>query len=112
VEPGARTHHRVARLRGQTGWVRIEIHVRPGASATAVGGEFDGALVVRVVERPDRGRATDAALGALADALSLPRRSVRLVRGATSRRKVVDLDVAEEAVDAVLGRLLNGPAAP
>jgi uncharacterized protein YggU (UPF0235/DUF167 family) len=83
-----------------------------------VGGEYDRALVVRVVETPDRRRATDAALAALADELSLPRRAVRpvrSVRAATSRRKVVDLDVAEvsgEALDAVLGRLLNGPAAP
>ena len=40
----------------QTGSVRVEIYVRPGASATVVGGEYGGAMVVRVVEPPDRGR--------------------------------------------------------
>jgi uncharacterized protein len=67
--------------------MRLEIHVRPGASTTIVGGEHDGALVVRVVESADEGRATKAALKAVAKALGLPRRSVTLVRGATSRRK-------------------------
>lgn len=97
--------------------MRLEIHVRPGASQAGVGGGHDGALVVRVVEPADRGRATAAALRAVADALGVPRRSVALVRGATSRRKVVAVDVTgagegagEEAVAARLAALLTGPA--
>ena len=76
------------------GTVRAEIHVRPGASATTVGGEYGGALVVRVVEPPEGGRATDAALDAVAEALDLPRRSVALVRGALSRRKLIEITPA------------------
>jgi hypothetical protein len=76
----------------QTCAMRVEIHVRPNASTTGVGGEYDGALVVRVVEPADRGRATDAALAALANALRIPRRSVSLVRGATARRKLIEID--------------------
>ncbi|MGO8869846.1 MAG: DUF167 domain-containing protein [Acidimicrobiales bacterium] len=72
--------------------VRLQIHVRPGSSATAVGGTHDGALVVRVVEPADAGRATAAALAAIARAVGLPRSAVTLVQGATSRRKVVDID--------------------
>ncbi len=71
--------------------MRLEIHVRPNASRTEVGGTHDGILVVRVAAPPDAGRATDAALGALADALGVPRRTVALVRGATSRRKLVEV---------------------
>jgi hypothetical protein len=76
----------------------VEIHVRPGASAAAVGGDFDGALVVRVVERADAGKATEAALRAVAEAVGVSRRSVSLVRGATSRRKLVE--IAAPAADA------------
>ena len=72
--------------------MRVEIHVRPSASDTAVGGEHDGALVVRVVDPADGGRATDAALRAVAKALGVPRGSVTLVRGATSRRKLIEID--------------------
>ncbi|HVA08331.1 MAG TPA: DUF167 domain-containing protein [Acidimicrobiales bacterium] len=73
--------------------MRLEIHVRPSASKTVVGGFYDGALVVRVVEPADAGRATDAALTAVAKAVAIPRRSVKLVRGATSRRKLIEIEV-------------------
>ncbi len=73
--------------------VRLEIYVRPSASSTTVGGEYDGSLVVRVIESADRGRATEAALAAVAEALSVPRRSVTLVRGASSKRKLIEIEV-------------------
>ncbi|MHB8246726.1 MAG: DUF167 domain-containing protein [Acidimicrobiales bacterium] len=76
--------------------MRVGIHVRPSASTTAVGGDYDGALVVRVVEPAEGGRATEAALRAVANAFGVPRRSVTLVRGANSRRKVVAIDVGTE----------------
>jgi uncharacterized protein YggU (UPF0235/DUF167 family) len=86
--------------------MRAEIHVRPSASTTVVGGEYDGALVVRVVEPADGGRATDAALRAVAEALTMPRRSVTLVRGATSRRKLIEIETPEdELVEVAMARL-------
>lgn len=78
------------------GSVRVEILVRPNASRGGVGGSHDGALVVRVTEPADRGRATRAALRALATSFSVPPRDVTLVRGSTSRRKLVDIAAAEE----------------
>jgi uncharacterized protein len=99
----------------QTGCMRVEIYVRPSASATVVGGEYGGAMVVRVVEPPDHGRATDAALRAVADALSVPRRAVTLVRGTTSRRKVIDIEVThslEEPLETAWRRLLDHSDGP
>lgn len=81
--------------------MRVEILVRPNASETVVGGAHDGALVVRVVEPADAGRATDAALRAVAKAIAVPRGSVSLVRGATSRRKLIEIDVASDQSNAV-----------
>ena len=75
----------------QTGPVRVTIRVRPGAGRTAVGGEHDGALVVRVGARAVDGKATDAALAAVAEAFGVRRAAVTLVTGATSRTKVVDV---------------------
>jgi hypothetical protein len=72
--------------------VRITIRVRPGAGRTAVGGSHDGALVVRVGAPAVDGRATEAALRAVADAFGVRRSAVGLVTGATSRTKVVDVD--------------------
>jgi uncharacterized protein YggU (UPF0235/DUF167 family) len=75
--------------------VRISIRVKPGAGRTRVGGEHDGSLVVSVAQRAVDGKATEAALAALAEAFGVRRRDVTLVTGATSRTKVVDLAVPD-----------------
>jgi len=72
--------------------VRVEIRVRPGASRTRVGGSRDGRLVVAVSARAVDGAATEAALAAVAEAFGVRRRAVTLVRGATSRDKVVEIN--------------------
>ena len=81
--------------------MRVVIRVRPGSGRTVVGGRYDDALVVRVSERAVDGKATDAALRALADALGVRRADVRLVTGATSRTKIVEIegDVADRVRD-------------
>lgn len=85
--------------------MRIPIRVRPGSARPGVSGSHDGALVVRVTARAVDGRATGAALAAVADALGLPRPSVTLVSDATSRTKVVD---APGAAPETVSRLLAG----
>jgi uncharacterized protein len=82
----------------------VTIRVRPGSGRTVVGGSHDGALVVRVGERAVDGRATEAALAALASALGVRRREVALVTGATSRTKVVDVPDGCAAAVATLQR--------
>ena len=74
------------------------VRVRPGASRTAVGGSYDGVLVVRVQERAVDGAATTAVLRAVAEAFGVRRADVTLVSGATSRTKVLEVPGASEAV--------------
>lgn len=62
-------------------------------------------LVVRVTDRAVDGRATEAALRALAEALGLRRRDVSLVHGATSRTKLVELAVPSDTEAALRDRL-------
>ena len=92
--------------------VRLDIHVHPGASGTTVGGEHGGALVVRVSEPAEGGRATAAALKAVADALMLPKRSVTLVLGTKSRRKVIDIATGPRDAESVRLALRKLMAAP
>jgi uncharacterized protein YggU (UPF0235/DUF167 family) len=72
-----------------------------------VGGAHGDALVVKVTARAVAGKATEAALRAVADALGVRRRDVHLVSGATSRDKVVEVagDVAQltQRIDRLLG---------
>jgi uncharacterized protein (TIGR00251 family) len=69
----------------------VEVHVKPGASRTSVGGAHDGALVVRVTARAVDGKATEAVLSAVAHAFGVTTRDVALVRGAASRRKLLEV---------------------
>ncbi|MHB0927865.1 MAG: DUF167 domain-containing protein [Candidatus Nanopelagicales bacterium] len=71
--------------------MRFEIRVRPGASRAGVGGAINGRLQVRVNARAVDGRATEAALRALADAFGLRPADVQLLSGATSRDKLVQI---------------------
>ena len=71
--------------------MRITIRVRPGSARPGVGGEQGGALVVRVSAPAVDGRATEAALAAVAAAFGVRRDAVTLVTGRTSRTKVVDV---------------------
>lgn len=84
--------------------VRITVRVRPGSARPGVGGEHDGALVVRVSERAADGRATAAALAALAAAFGVRRHAVTLVAGTSNRTKIVDVPGADQAaLDRLLG---------
>jgi uncharacterized protein YggU (UPF0235/DUF167 family) len=71
--------------------MRVTIRVRPGSAHPGVGGEQGGALVVRVSAPAVDGRATKAALAAVAAAFGVRRDAVTLVTGRTSRTKVVDV---------------------
>ena len=89
--------------------MRVTIRVRPGAARTSVGGDHDGALVVRVTQRAVDGKATTAALAALAAALGIPSRDVVFVSGATSRTKIVDIPPAlADAFTELLQRRAGG----
>src|SRR5215475_6505251 len=93
-----------AQGQAHTGLVRITIRVRPGSARPGVGGEHDGALVVRVSQRAIDGRATAAALAAVAAAFGVRRHEVTLVAWASSRTKVVDVAGADPgALDRLLG---------
>lgn len=91
--------------------MRILLRVKPGASRTAVGGRYDGpggpALVVAVAARAVEGQATRAVLQAVATAFGVRRSAVTLVRGSTSRDKLVDVEGAESEIQSSLTRLLS-----
>jgi uncharacterized protein YggU (UPF0235/DUF167 family) len=83
--------------------VRITVWVRPGSPRPGVGGEHGGALIVRVSARAVDGRATEAALTAVAAAFGVRRRAVTLIAGASSRTKILEVEGADPAA---LARLL------
>jgi len=69
--------------------VELALLVQPRASRTAVAGEQDGRLKVRLAAAPVDGEANAALLEFIGDSLGIPRARVVLVRGGTGRRKTV-----------------------
>lgn len=90
------------------GAVRFEVHAKPRAKKSRLVGLHGEALDVSLAAPPVDGAANDALVELLAKVLSLSKRDVGLVRGASSRTKLVEvrgLDV--EAVRARLAAALE-----
>jgi hypothetical protein len=82
--------------------IRVEVHVQPRASRSEIVGLHGAALKVRLQAPPVDGAANDALVTLLADRLGVPRRSVHVVAGTTSRAKTVEIEgTTEEAVRAL-----------
>jgi uncharacterized protein (TIGR00251 family) len=88
---------------------RIPVRVQPRARQDEIAGERNGVLVVRVTAPPVEGRANDAARKLLARRLGVPSSRVNVVRGASSRDKLINV----EGMDAeALRRELGLPSNP
>lgn len=71
--------------------MKLHVRVSPGAKRTAVVGRHGDGWKVRVAAPPENGRANDALVQLLADTLSVPQSSIRLVSGQGARDKIVEL---------------------
>ena len=78
------------------GWL-ISVHAQPGAKKSAVAGLHGDALKLRIAAPPMEGRANEALTAFVAKALGLPRRAVSIVKGESSREKL--LLIANTAAD-------------
>jgi uncharacterized protein YggU (UPF0235/DUF167 family) len=78
--------------------VLVPIRVIPRARERHVGGQRDGRLLVRVTAPPVGGAANRAVEVAVAGALGVRPRDVRIEGGVTSRDKVLSVPAAAERV--------------
>lgn len=90
--------------------MRFSVRVFPGSRRPGVGGTFGPSegevLVVRVATPAVEGRANQAVVKALAAAFSVRPGAVRIVGGATSRLKLVEVDGASRQA---FEKLLSSP---
>ena len=80
-----------------SGGVRFAVRVTPRAGVDRVDTVVEGALRLRVAAAPADGEANAAVCRVLATELGVGRGSVRLVAGATGRRKLVEVDGVDPA---------------
>jgi uncharacterized protein (TIGR00251 family) len=76
-------------LRAQAGGTLLAVKLSPRASKNAIGEPLGDELRIQVTAPPVDSAANEALLRLLADALDCPRGRVELVRGQTSRHKVI-----------------------
>jgi uncharacterized protein (TIGR00251 family) len=77
--------------------VRINVYVQPRASKTTLAGAHDGCIKVRLAAPPVDGAANVALIEFIAERLGIAKSRVRLVSGATSRRKVLEIEGVDAA---------------
>jgi len=73
------------------------VRVTPAASRDALLGWQGDVLRLSVAAPAQRGKANEALLRLLSTALGLPRQRLRIVRGQTSRQKVIAIEGLDEA---------------
>ena len=71
--------------------MRINVRVIPRAKLNRVEVQPDGIVRVHTTTAPTDGKATADVIKMLAEHYSVPKTSIKLVRGATSRDKVFEL---------------------
>jgi uncharacterized protein len=74
-------------LRSINGGCILTVRVHPGARQNAITGTLADALKISLTTPPSDGRANVALIAFLAERLNIPRVSIELISGATSRSK-------------------------
>ncbi|MEQ8173727.1 MAG: DUF167 domain-containing protein [Syntrophomonadaceae bacterium] len=73
------------------GNVHLEIKVQPRSSRNQILGEQEGVLRVKLTAPPVDGEANQALLEFLARQLKVPRKNLRIIRGESSRQKLLEV---------------------
>ncbi len=76
-------------IRDTPGGATFSVKVHPRAKKNAIAGEIGDALKVALTAPPVEGKANEACVKFLAEFLQVPRSSVTIAAGETSRNKVI-----------------------
>lgn len=70
---------------------KINLRVIPRAKQNKITTDGDGTIRVHITAAPVDGAANDAVIKILAEYFDMPKSQIKIIRGATSRNKVVEL---------------------
>lgn len=77
--------------------MRITVSLKPNSTkGPLIERQEDGSLIIYVRERAVDGNANEALIQALATHYRVPKTTIRIIRGTTSRRKVVEVPQKSE----------------
>jgi uncharacterized protein (TIGR00251 family) len=75
---------------------RLDLYVQPRASKTEVVGMHDGRIKIRLAAPPVDGAANAELVSFVAELLGVAKSKVRVVAGESSRRKMIEVEGADE----------------
>jgi len=79
-------------LKQTSGGITFAVKVQPRARKNAITGTFGDALKLALTAPPIEGKANEAVIDFLADFFDIPRSSITIASGKTSRLKVVHVN--------------------
>lgn len=82
--------------RSVAGGIEIRVIVLPRSSRAEIVGVHNGALKIKVTSAPVEGAANDECRRLVAKLFGVPQGAVSIVRGSTSRQKVLKLEGVDE----------------
>ncbi len=83
--------------------IRLELYIQPRASTTEIAGMHGDVIKIRIAAPAVDGAANRALIDFIAQHLGIAKRSVRIIAGGASRRKLLEIDgVTPELIAATL----------
>ena len=83
---------------------RVSVRVHPRAKRSALNGRFGDAWKLDLAAPPVDGKANDECIRFFADLASVPKSRIRIVSGATSRMKLIEIEgISQESLEKLLG---------
>lgn len=73
------------------GRIIFDIKVVPGSSKTVIAGIYNGMLKVRLAAAPEKGKANQALIELLAEKFNIPKNSIAILSGQTSKIKKISI---------------------
>jgi uncharacterized protein (TIGR00251 family) len=81
--------------------MRLDVYIQPRASKTELAGMHGGSIKIRIAAPPVDNAANLALIEFIAQQLGIAKRRVRLISGASSRKKSLEIDgVAADDISA------------
>ncbi len=86
---------------------KISIRVIPNASKTEVAGKEGATWKIRLAAPPVDGKANEALVEFLSDVLDVPKSSIDIIKGQSSKQKIVEIPTSSADIETLLGALIH-----
>ena len=72
--------------------MKVSVKVKPNAKQNSVEQTETGEYLLRVKAKPQNGKANDAVISLLSDHFNIPRSRISILKGLTSRTKIIRIN--------------------